>query len=309
MHQPPELRVIDGQDHRPVGPPLVVDVGRDIQAAADGQGPVGAPVGFAGLQPHQELAGPGDDAGLPQPRHRAVDFQKGHPHVESERPVCGKGDHPGIAEQITVALIEQHDIVLHLARDVGQRFGGQGRLVAEHEVLGDAQSLVAPSPAGTVALQRHRLRVGRGELAHQRQHRVPARRPHVWQYRIAGGVGGEDRGPLGQLALVFGVDVDHPLPPPPDRGVHRGAGRLHVGAVSVAVEREGERERLDQVGGRDHRFNSNVSVPARDTQAINESPACLSLSLRNRSRWVGVPPVTGSRHSPHTPRRHRFATV
>ncbi len=60
--------------------------------------------------------------------------------------------------------------------------------------------------------------------------------------------------------------------------------------------------------GSDHRVSSKVSPRARETQGINESPACFSASLRYRSRWVTAPRATGIRHSPQTPRRHRLGT-
>jgi len=132
---------------RPVGQRL----DRHVERAPDRHRPVGSPVDLVGLQPHQELAGPGDHPGLTQPGDRAVDLQERHSDVEPEGPARGEGDHPGIGEQVTVALIEQDDVVLHLTGDVGQRVARQAGLVADQKILFEAQQFVAPVPAVTVA--------------------------------------------------------------------------------------------------------------------------------------------------------------
>ncbi len=158
------------------GPPHSgVDLGRDVEAAVDGECPVGPPVGLVRLQPFEELVGPGDDAFPADPWDWPVDLEEAHADVETETPVRGEGHHPpGVDEQLAVALVQERDVLLDLGGDVPQRFVGERGGVAVPEVLLDAEDVVAPQPfVGTCRAQLHLLRVGGIEFAHEGEHRVP----------------------------------------------------------------------------------------------------------------------------------------
>ncbi len=209
-----ELGVVDELDGFPVGPPPLggVYLGRDVEAAVDGQGPVGPPVRLVRLQPLEELVGPGDDTFLAHPRHRPVDLQETHADIEAEAPVGGEGDDTGVDEELIVALVEESDVLLDLRSDVPQWFiGGEGvGGVTVTEVLLDAKDVVAPQPfVWSGRAQVHLVGgVGGVEFAHEGEHRVPRGGHHVREDRVAGRIGGEDRRTLIEFGSVLGVDVD-----------------------------------------------------------------------------------------------------
>ncbi len=149
--------------------------------------------------------------------------------------------------ECTVALVEQHDVLLDLPADVEQGWFGQGRGLSVGEGLLEIEGNVAPSPDVTVTVERERPRVCLGEHPHEGDHRVPLRDVHVRQrLESVGGVGGEHASAVGEFVDVEAVDVDRMLTPPTaGGGLGAGARRFDIRTVPVDVARKRKREPRD----------------------------------------------------------------
>ena len=84
--------------------------------------------------------GPGDDA-LSRIRGTGPWIsRKLMPTSKPKLQSAAKVTTPASAHSVALALVEQHDVLLDLAGDVAERLAGQGRVVAVHEVLRDAET-------------------------------------------------------------------------------------------------------------------------------------------------------------------------